>query len=571
MIANNTLGPFYDWVDAVQSGKQIACRQVKASVARFVRDRQREGNADFPYYFDEDLAQQAIDWFPSNLRHTVGRFSTHRFELEPWQMFGIGNIHGWRRLEDGTRRFRRVFWSMARKNGKSTLAAGMAIHGASHDIDPITKQKEATAQVILAAAKREQADAVTFSEVQRMVESATGVLGNWNKKYQKITFTENEGSISTVGSNKPYDGLNPSIILLDETHAWTETHRPFYDTMLTGGASRSQPLTVCTTTAGDKESHIWLDEYNYSCGVADGTIDDDRWFSFVFELDAADDVFDETVWEKANPNLGVSVSLDYLRDNAKTCRVSKVGINRFTRYHTNRIVTNVETAFDLDAWDKCEGELSDWSTADAIGGGVDLGSRDDLCAYGLVARFPVEGTEEEEVPTWRYEIRSQSFIAGNTPRDLSQAPFAEYVHQDLLKVSDRPIGDMRDSLLAACRDFGGIHEIAYDPYNGQQFSEEVENEGITIASMAQTTAMFHEPIEDFRQAMQDGRIRHDGNPLIRWFISNAKVTSDRQLRWMFCKKSSAEKIDGLVAITMGFRRAALAPGRAIGDIFVSSE
>src|SRR5690606_33996184 len=136
------------------------------------------------------------------------------------------------------------------------------------------------------------------------------------------------------------------------------------------------------TTAGSDKSQLWMEIYTYCKQVLAGVIDDPSLFAFIAELDDGDDVFDESLWVKANPNLGVSVSREYLRDQAREARSSAIAENRFTRYHCNRIVSSLEKAIDLEQWDSpaaCE-NLSDWSRADAIAAAADLGSRDDLAS-----------------------------------------------------------------------------------------------------------------------------------------------------------------------------------------------
>ncbi len=130
-------------------------------------------------------------------------------------------------------------------------------------------------------------------------------------------------------------------------------------------------------------------------------------------------------------------------------------------------------------------------------------------------------------------------------------------------LSEQEIGEV----VEACREYP-INDVAYDPYNGQQLSEEISQEGITIASMAQNCSMFHEPINDFMQAMQDGRLTHTGCPLLRWSIGNAVLVRDRNDRWMFDKRSSNDKIDPVVAMVMAYRRAMVAPQRPSGSLCI---
>lgn len=566
MIASGTKAKVDQYIEDVLSGEIVVCRLVRLSVERHVRDLERQRTEDFPYHFSERSASIACDFFPLMLRHSIGDAAGLPFELEPWQAFGMWVLFGWKRDCDDSRRFRKFLKSVARKNGKSTEAAGIALYLASMDVNPLTRKVEQVAEVILSATKKEQVEKVIYAEIERMRLRSKHIERNSTRINRQITFKSNQGSIRCVGSDKPYDGLNPLAVLMDELHAWREHHRKFYDTMQTGSGNRCQPMIGTVTTAGDDTSHLWLEEYKYAKGILDGTIKDESFFAYVFEIDEDDDPLDEAHWIKANPNLGVSVKLDYLRDQAKQAASSKLALNRFTRYHGNRLVSSTEKAFDLEQWDACRGELSDWHDADAIGAGVDLGGRDDLAAWGLVARFPLD-EERDGKPVYRYELRCQAYIASDTERDLDKQPFANWCYDGLIQKCKYPTANLRDDLVEEVSELG-VHAVAYDQYNAQQLGDDLTAEGITAARMAQNPSMFNEPIRDFLQAIKDGRVRHDGNPLLRWCAGNAIISRDRTERWMFDKRSSNEKIDPIVAVTMAFRMASLAPERVRGSLYL---
>lgn len=565
MIADGSLSEVNEYVDGVLDGSIAVSKAVRGAVERYRRDLAKQSTTEFPYHFDADYAAKCIRFYPSVLRHSIGRYAGLPFELSPWQKFCTANIFGWKRDCDRTRRFRKCYRTMARKNGKSSWSAGEAIFLAGFDVNPNTGKPESVSQVVLSATKREQASKVVLAECVRMRERSAKIAAKSRYVNKEIRFESNDGEILAIGSDKPYDGLNPHNVLMDELHAWREHHRPFHDTMITGSASRDQPLISYITTAGDDRSHLWKEVYDYAKAVALGTIVDDEYFAFIAELDEEDDPFDEANWIKANPNLGVSVSIDYLRQQAREHKTTALGINRFTRYHGNRLVSSTAKAFDLDQWDKCKGEYSDWSQADAIGGAVDLGGRDDLAAFAMVARFPMD--ERDGKPVYRYECKVSAFIAQDTTRDLKKQPFADWVYGDLLHVCRFPTADLRGKLVEDCAAHG-VFGVAFDPYNAQQLGDDLTAEGINAVRMAQNCSMFNEPIRDFIEAMRDGRITHDGNPLLRWCMNNAVLIRDRQDRWMFDKRDSSDKIDPVVAMVMAFRMASLAPERASGSLFI---
>jgi phage terminase large subunit-like protein len=555
------------YIDDVLESRIVVSKAVRAAVERHVRDLQKQSTSEFPFHYNQSAASRVCSFFPLALKHSIGRYEGMPFELEPWQVFCVSMIFGWQRDCDQTRRFRKAYRTMARKNGKSTWIAGESLYMAGFDYNPIRGKVEPVSQVVLSATKKEQVDEVVFAEALRMRLNSKALSHRTEHVNRRIKFAKNDGTIITVGSDRPYDGLNPHNVNMDELHEWREHHRKFYDTMVTGSGFRDQPLISMITTAGDDRSYLWQEIHKYGTSVATGLVEDDSYFAFIAELDEQDDPLDESVWLKANPNLGVSVTWDYLREQAREAKQSAVSLNRFTRYHCNRLVSALEKPFDLEQWDGCKGELSNWQDADAIGAGVDLGGRDDLAAYALVARFPV-GEDADGNPLWRFEAKVRCYIAEDTERDLTVQPFAGWKYSDLLRVCRFPTNDLFRSLVEECGDLG-ISDVAYDPYNGQKISEDLQAEGIKAYRMAQNQIMFNEPIHDLMCAIREGRFKHDGNPLLRWCVNNAQIARDRNDRWMYDKRSSAEKIDAIVALTMAFRVATLAKPRATGKLFIS--
>jgi len=450
----------------------------------------------------------------------------------------------------------------------STLAAGIAMYMAAIDFNPISKEPESRSQIILAATKREQAEKVIFAECLRMRHQSKLLKDSSTVANKIMTFNHNGGNIQCVGSDRPYDGLNPQMVSLDETHAFSNPHRKFYNTMVTGSGSRVQPLLMTTTTAGDDQSHIWLEQIRFCKSVLNDTVKEETLLPIIYELDEEDDPLDEDNWIKANPNLGVSITKDFLHAQAKPCKTSTTALNRFKRYHANVLVSSTERIFSLEDFDQCRGQLSDWKQADCVAAGIDLGGRDDLAAYALVARFRTGEYKSDDTPIYRYEAKTFSYIARNSKRDLTAIPFCDWIANGLIKVTESPITDLQHDFVNAYWDNFCI-DAAIDPYQAQQFGEQVSQQGVVIATMAQTTAHFNEPISDFRQSMADGRFRHDGNPLLRWCLTNAVAVRDRQDRWMLDKANSSSKIDPLVAMLMAYRRAMVAPGRGDGNVFIT--
>ena len=558
-----------EYVSSVLAGEIVACKTIIAACKRHRKDLARQGDPDFPFFFDEEHARNVCNFYPTCIKHSIGKDVGKPFVLQPWQLFAVASIFGWKSTKDKCRRYRKAYISVARKNGKSTLAAAMCIYCCGFDYNPVSNGFENVAQIILAASKKEQADRVTMAECVRMRNQSTLLTDMSNYKNRQITFKHNAGHIITVGSDKAFDGLNPHLCNIDEMHSFRSAgnQKEFLDTMKTGSGARTQSLFLVTTTAGSTSSELWKSEWNYATGVATGEYSDDSYFTLSYELDEEDDPLDPENWIKANPCLGVTLTKEFLQDQAKPAAADNLALNRFTRYHGNRLVSNLDTAFNLDQWDACEGNLSDWSQADAVGCGIDLGARDDLASLALVARFPtdeyVEDADGNENPVYRYEVRSYSYLAMDSVRDISVKPFCDFVENQLLIRSRFPLSELERDCVRYCREFG-CYQVAFDPYNAQQAGERISQEGIEAVTMAQSTRHFNEPIGELRAAISDGRLRHDGNKLLRWAVSNAVIVTDRQDRMMYAKNECNEKIDPVVAMTMAFARAVAMPSRSEG-------
>lgn len=564
MIASNALAKFEGYIDDVMHGNVIVGEHVRASIDRHQRDIERQDAPDFHYVFDANAAIHNIDFFPMVCRHSIGEYATLPFELEPWQAFVVGSIFGWKRL-DGTRRFRKVYVGVGRKNGKSTLLAALIHKLAMADINPFTRKPEAVAEIVLTAPKKDQS-AVIFNEAKRMREQSADIKKLSNTKYNQISYTHNQSSIRISSSDRPLSGLNPHAVIMDELHEWKEQNRKFYDTMITGFGSRMQPLHIIITTAGDDHSDLWIEEHDYAIEVVHGRYIDNRVFVFSAELDKDDDPFDETNWPKANPNLGISVKLETLRESANEMKRTITGVSRFTRYHGNRQVSAIERAFDIDSWDRCKGDISDWQTADCICYGIDLGGRDDLASYGAVARWTM-GFDAEDKPQYRYECKSRSFISSDTLRDLDTQPWVSWLHEGYLTKADFVTTRIKSALIEAM-EADNASQVAYDKFAAQQLAEELTQEGFQPIDFKQSCAMYNEPIREFLDCIAKRTIGHNGDPVLRWAVGNMSIVKNSDDQWKPDKKHSKDKIDPIVSVLMAFRLAMVQPVMASGSKIV---
>ena len=303
--------------------------------------------------------------------------------------------------------------------------------------------------------------------------------------------------------------------------------------------------------------------------MVEGEIRDDSLLVFIYELDKEDELFDESVWIKANPNLGVSVDLDYLRAQVNEAKHKPTAKNKFERYHANRTVTAIDTPIDLVRWDEVAiGELTPWSDAAKVGIGVDLGGHDDLASYAIATAFEVDrkdiqlpdGTIVEDIQ-YRYEVASKSFISEDTPRDLTQEPWASWIREGKLAVSDQVHRALRESLVIEAQRVG-CQWVCYDPYQAAALAEMLKMEGMSPVKMPQNHANFSETIDTMLSALAEGRFQPlASDAVLRWAASNVALRMNPQGQAMCDKAKSKEKIDPIVAMLMAMRALTYDQGR----------
>ena len=259
------------------------------------------------FRYDKTAAAMAIAFFEAALVHVKGEWAHERFRLQPWQRQIGGDLFGWKRC-DGTRRYRKAYIEVPRKNGKSTIAAGIALYLLFAD-------GEYGADVYSAAADREQA-AIVFETAKQMVELSP-LLRKRAELFKRSIFCAETMSSYKVLSADAYTkhGLNPHGIIFDELHA--QPNRELWDVLNTGMGARRQPLMVMITTAGYDRTSICWEQREYARGVQEGRFEDPSFYTFIAAADETDDWLDPAVWEKVNPNLGVTIKREYLETEAK--------------------------------------------------------------------------------------------------------------------------------------------------------------------------------------------------------------------------------------------------------------
>ena len=412
------------YVESVVSGDRVVGTYERHAVDRYRHDQEHAYQRG--WYFDTFAATHAVSFFPDCMTHSLGEWADEPFELSPWQTFLIWNLHGWRSYDEkypveldgrtvyvGARRFRKAFVSVARKNGKTSLAAAEAAHLLYDDLP-----RERGGRGFCAATKQQQA-LLAWSETQRMVsqsdlDDVSHILGENSATGVGCAITVTSGPQTgsvfvPLGSDSTtQDGLNPSFVIKDEIHEWRRKHRKLNEKLSTGGASRRQPLELIITTAGDDDSEIWEEESEFACRVVEagarGHVVDDTVFAFICTIDEDDDPLDEACWPKANPNIDISCKRKYLQAQANEAREKPSALNSFIRYNTNRRVGSFEQAYPSYLWNRGNQSFPEPKPGDLCFASFDIGRTNDWAAWAAV--FPQQFTDDNGAKKWRNRSRS---------------------------------------------------------------------------------------------------------------------------------------------------------------------
>jgi phage terminase large subunit-like protein len=499
------------------------------------------------YHFDEQAADLACAFFERLLVHVEGEWAGDPFILQPWQRNDIIRpLFGWKRA-DGTRKYRYAYIEIPRKNGKTTMVAGIALLLLYLDEEP-------GAKVFGAAADREQA-ALVFELAKAMVEESPKLLKQ-SDLFKRSIVVPATRSVYRVISAEAYTkhGLNASGVVIDELHA--QPNRDLWDVLTTSTGARRQPLVVAITTAGfDRESICW-EQHEYAQKVLDGVIDDPSYFGYIKAADPDDDWLDEEVWKKCNPSLDVTVKLDYLRGEARKAKHIPAYQNSFRRLHLNQWTSQETRWLPLEAWDQCGFPVE---PAELEGrpcyGGLDLASAVDLAAFSL-SFPPTEGKESdaEPVPTLHWFWIPEENLIERARKD--RVPYDAWVRDGLITATPGNVIDyayiVRD--ITELGKLFNIKEIAFDRWGAFQVSQQLEGAGFTMVAFGQGFVSMSAPTKELLRLTLNHRLAHGGNPVMRWMADNLVVRMDPAGNVKPDKEKSREKIDGIVSLIMSIDR-----------------
>jgi phage terminase large subunit-like protein len=541
--------PITQYALDVVSGRYITGQLVKRAAERHLSDL-ASGHAR-GLRWDPEAAMKAVRFF-ALLRHykgDLGREDGGRgafVKLEEWQIFIVGSLFGWKRA-DGLRRFRRVYVEVAKKNGKTLLAAGLALLLAFFDGEP-------GAEVYSLATKEDQAK-LSWNDGAQFVAKNPSIARRVRKVGKRLVNESTASFWTPLGrdSDTGDQGINVYAAIVDELHVLE--NRDTIDNVETATAARSQPVIVKITTAGVKRESVWAEERADAVAVVEGRATDDTMLVLIYTLDEGDDPFDEAVWPKSNPNLNVSVRLDALREQAEQAKRSPGKLAAFLRYRMN-VPTGVATrALDIDEWDRstrdADGNLLEPDVPDGsiVYAGLDLASVRDLSALILVHR-DAQDRHHVLCRFWCPEegIAHRSRVDG--------VPYEDWVRDGYLVATPGNVTDyeyIREEVGRLAAQYE-ILDIGFDKWNATQLTTQLMADGASCIAIPQTHAGLSPAWRELEKVVLEHRLIHGGHPILRWMAGNVEVDTDPQGNQRPSKARSSERIDGMVALTMAVGR-----------------
>lgn len=514
--------------------------------------------------FDLEAGERVVRFVEGYCQHHKGEWAGRPFALDDWQRQWILIAFGWRRA-DGTRRFRIMYVEIPRKNGKSTLAAALGLYLLIADHEP-------GAEIYASATKEKQAR-IVWDEAAKTIKKSPK-LSKHVKAFRSSIVCERTGSkFEPLGSDSDtQDGLNPHGNIVDELHAHRD--RGMWDVLDTAMGARRQPLTLAITTAGtyDPESIGWQ-IHDQATKVLEGVYEDDSFFAFIASAEKDEEFlkknpafyFSEEAQRQANPGYGISVKPDHLKGQAEKARRQPSFTNEYLRLHLNVWPQQVTRWLSLEDWASCEdisstmvaAELRAISTAreqSLVGrkcwGGLDLSTKLDLAACALV--FPSEKGDEIDVVCrfWLPERTVEKYA------EKGRRHYEAWVRDGWIVTTPGDVIDyeyIRRDVNELAKTYA-LQEMAFDPWGATDLSTRLTGDGLQMVETRQGYKSLSEPSKDLEARVVSRKVRHAGNPVLRFCVSNAVITRDSAGNIKPDKEKASDKIDGVVAVVMALSR-----------------
>lgn len=518
---------YTEYAEKVIKGEIVACEYVKLACSRYLDLLKRKD-----VYFKPEKADKVIN-FISKLKHFTGSHNNKPFILQEWQKFIIYSIYGFYK-EDGTRLVRNAYIEVARKNGKTALVAAMCLYHLIAD-------GENNAQVILSATSAKQAK-ICFDMCSNFLKPLD-VKGKFFKRYRDtIKFEATTSTLHIVAADaSKLDGYNASAFVCDELHEFPDGS--VFNVLESSQGMREQPIGICITTAGFNLSSFCYEMRSSMVELLYGKKQDDSQFAIIFTLDKEDDYDNEDVWQKSNPNLGVTVKKDYLEQQAQQAKNNPTLLTSYLTKLQNIWLSSSEEWISSNYIMKSQHKFnySDFEEPFAYLG-VDLGATSDLtcisCMIPYVDKFYFRN----------YYFLPSECLNTNPNREL----YRLWAQQGHLIVTPGNVCDYDAALneLMKLNEEIQIVQLTYDSWNATQFAISATENGLPLVPFSQSIASLNRPTKELARLIMSGKVVIYDNPIDRFCFQNVVIKRDYNDNERPTKESYNEKIDGVMAMIM---------------------
>lgn len=524
-----------DYWQEIQAGRCAVSNRVRKIYARLVSDIEAPAGC---YVFDENRANKPIAFIEQFCKHSKGEWAGQPVKLELFQKAFISALFGFIHADTGLRRYKETLFMVGRKNGKSTLLAGIALYMMIADNEP-------GAEVYSTATKKDQAR-IIFDETHNMVTQSPELARYVRKRKSDLYFAMHMAKFQPLGKNSDtLDGLNAHCVIMDELHSVKD--RNLYEVMKQSQSARRQPLLVMITTAGTVRECIFDDIYHYGCSVVDGTFKDDTFLPIIYELDAREEWTDPAAWEKANPGLGSIKKVNDLVEKVERAKNSPKDLSGILvkDFNIRDTTSSAWLSFD-DINNESRFDLARFRGSYAIGG-ADLSITTDLTSATLLL---MDKATEERFATQMYWLPRDS-LQQRVKQD--KIPYDKWHEQGLLRLCNGNSISYGD-ITAWFLEMVNVHGITpawiyYDSYSAKYWVEEMENEGFVMVRCIQGAKTLSLPMQMMGADLQAKKINYNNHPILKWCLTNTGIQTDRNGNIVPIKSQSAkQRIDGTASL-----------------------